>query len=440
MEENTPQNDIFTKCTEFKAPQDAKAMGAYPYFRKIEATMGNQVICEGGKKIMIGSNNYLGLAHDPRVIEAAKAATDRYGAGCTGSRFLNGNMAIHDQLEEELADFLEKEAVVLHSTGFFANLGTLNTLCESGDFIICDRENHASIMEGCQLSRAKTVPFAHNCIKTLRRRLSHLPKEGGRLVIVDGVYSMSGDIANLPEIVKAAKEFGARIHVDEAHSLGVLGPKGQGAVAHFGLNDEVDLIMGTFSKSLGSMGGFIAGPEYVINYLKHTTRCMIFTASLAPAVVGGVLKSLRLLRAEPERIEKLWKNVRKMHEGFKSLGFDIGTTQTPVVPILIGSESKAFNFVQKLLDAGVFATPAIYPAVKYGQSIVRTSYMATHTDEELDYVLDTFKRLGKQLGIFEDLAYTGDTKQRKQLNNGYDFSLQQPTQSQTVRASSGTPS
>ncbi len=415
--------DIFTKAREFTSAAEARATGMFPYFREIEGVEGNKVICEGKPLTMIGSNNYLGLAHDPRVIEASIAATKKFGSGCTGSRFLNGNMSIHEELEEKLAKMLNREAVMLHSTGFFANLGTLATLCDAGDYIICDRENHASIIDGCSFSRAKTVPFAHNCMKTLRRRLSHLPEEGGKLIVVDGVYSMSGDVANLPGIVEIAKEFGARVYVDEAHSLGVFGPNGEGTVEHFGLNNEIDLVMGTFSKSLGSMGGFVAGPDYVIDFLKHTTRCMMFTASLAPAVVGGVLKALELMQSEPERRTQLWKNVKKMHEGFRSLGFEIGSTESPVVPILVGSEVKAFQFTQALLEAGIFTTPAVYPAVKFGQAIVRTSYMATHTESELDYVLDTFKRIAKQLGIFQDVAYTGGENPKVKRYGGYDFKM-----------------
>lgn len=430
------KRDIFTKCTEFQYATQAKASGCYPYFRPIEGIEGNRVVYDGKPMIMIGSNNYLGLATDPRVIEASQAAVAKFGVGCTGSRFLNGNSVIHEQLEAELASLLQKESVLLHSTGFFANLGTLNTLCTEGDWILCDRENHASIIEGCQSSRAKTLPFAHNCIKTLRRRLQRVPEDEGKLIVMDGVYSMSGDIARLPEIVAVAKEMGARTYVDEAHSLGVLGPNGEGTVAHFGLQKDVDLIMGTFSKSLGSMGGFIAGPHEVIDFLKHTTRCMIFTASLAPAIVGAVRKSIELMRSEPERKEQLWKNTRKMHAGFRSLGFDIGTTQTPIVPILIGSETKAFLFAHKLLEAGIFVTPAVYPAVKYGQAIVRTSFMATHTEDELDYVLETFARLGKELGIFQDAAYTGSTNNRSKPYSGYDFSLYQQAPAKTVRAGS----
>ncbi len=437
--DGTPKyKDVFQRASDFTHAREAKATGMFPYFREIQGVHGNKVICKGKELIMIGSNNYLGLAHDPRVIEASQAATKKYGAGCTGSRFLNGNMSIHEQLERELAVFLKRDAVMLHSTGFFVNLGTLSTLCDAGDYIICDRENHASIIDGCQFSRAKTVPFAHNCIKTLRRRLSHLPEEGGKLIVVDGVYSMSGDIANLPSIVQAAREFGARVYVDEAHALGVLGPNGEGTVAHFGLNKEVDLVMGTFSKSLGSMGGFIAGPEYVIDFLKHTTRCMMFTASLAPAVVGGVLKALELMQAEPERREQLWKNVKKMHEGFRSLGFKIGSTQSPVIPILVGSEVNAFRFSQALFDAGIFTTPAVYPAVKFGQAIVRTSYMATHTDSELNYVLETFRRIAKELGIFEDVAYTGGANSMRSTRyGGYDFKMFNAAGSVEVRTDTG---
>lgn len=431
----TVPKDIFQKCHDFEEADRVKALGVYPYFRSIEETMGNQVICNGQKKIMIGSNNYLGLAQDERVIEAACDAARKFGSGCTGSRFLNGNIKLHEQLEEELAKFLQREAVLLFSTGFFANQGALATLLEDGDAILCDRENHASILDGCRFSSAKTIPFAHNSPDALRRRLERLPETAGRLLVVDGVFSMSGDIVDLPGMYEVAKDFGVRLYVDEAHSLGVLGPKGEGTVHHFGMNDKVDLVMGTFSKSLGSMGGFLAGPQYVIDYLKHKTRCFMFTASLAPAVTGGVLKALQIMQQEPERIEQLWKNVRKIHTGFKSLGFKIGTTGSPIVPILIGSEMKAFSFAQKLFDAGVFATPAVYPAVRYGEAIIRTSYMATHTEDELDYVLETFERIGKELGIFEDAAYTGDGKRK--INGGYDFKLHAEKRAETVRTDSG---
>jgi len=382
---------------------------------------------------MIGSNNYLGLAQDPRVIEAACEATRRYGAGCTGSRLLNGTIKLHVELEEALAAFLQRESVVLFSTGFFANQGALASLAEEGDAILCDRENHASIIDGCQFAAAKLVPYRHNSATSLRNRLKRLPDDAGRLVVMDGVFSMSGDIADLPPLVQAAKEYDALFYVDEAHSLGVLGPQGRGTVHHFGLNDEVDIVMGTFSKSLGSMGGFIAGDAQMIEFLKHRARCFIFTASLAPAVAGAVLKALEIMQAEPARIEHLWRNTRKMHEGFKGIGFKIGTTQTPIVPILIGSEAKAFVFTQRLYEEGIFATPAIYPAVRYGEAIVRTSFMATHTDSDLDRVLEIFEKLARELGTFDDPAYVNPTRRK----NVFDFRLPDSGGEEGVRAGGG---
>lgn len=385
---------------------------------------------------MIGSNNYLGLAQDPRVIEAACEAARRYGAGCTGSRLLNGTIKLHVELEEALAAFLNRDSVVLFSTGFFANQGALASLTEEGDAILCDRENHASIIDGCQFAPAKLVPFRHNSATSLRNRLKRLPEEAGRLVVTDGVFSMSGDIADLPPLVEAAKEYDALVYVDEAHSLGVLGPQGRGTVHHFGLNDKVDIVMGTFSKSLGSMGGFIAGDAQMIEYLKHRARCFIFTASLAPAVAGAVLKALEIMQAEPERIEQLWHNTRRMHEGFKSIGFKIGTTQTPIVPLLIGSEAKSFVFTRRLYEEGVFATPAIYPAVRYGEAIVRTSFMATHTDSDLDRVLEIFEKLARELGTFDDPAYVNPTRRK----NVFDFRLPDSGGEEDIRAGGGSAS
>lgn len=426
--------DLYQKCREYRDSADARAQGFYPYFRCIDETHGNYVVCEGERKIMIGSNNYLGLAQDERVIEAACEATRKYGAGCTGSRLLNGTIKLHTQLEEALADFLQREAVLLFSTGFFANQGALASLTEEGDVILCDRENHASIIDGCNFAPAKLVPYRHNSAVSLRNRLKRQSPESGKLVVMDGVFSMSGDIADLPPQLEAAREFGARVYVDEAHSLGVIGPMGRGTVHHFGLNDEVDIIMGTFSKSLGSMGGFIAGDAQMIEYLKHRARCFIFTASLAPAVAGGVLKALEIMQQEPERVELLWRNTRKMHEGFKNIGFKIGTTETPIVPILIGSEARAFQFTQRLYEEGIFATPAIYPAVRYGEAIVRTSYMATHTEEDLDRVLEIFAKLARELGTFDDPAYA---EQGKRKANVFDFRLQDPEGEETLREAAG---
>lgn len=413
--------DLFKKCREYRDSADARAQGFYPYFRRIEAARGNHVVCDGQEKIMIGSNNYLGLAQDPRVVDAAAAAAQEYGAGCTGSRLLNGSLKLHEELEEELADFLEREAVLLFSTGFFANQGALSALTEEGDAILCDRENHASIIDGCAFAPAKLIPFRHNSPESLENRIRRVSPEAGRMLVVDGVFSMSGDVVDLPPMVEIAKRHHARVYVDEAHALGVMGPGGRGIAHHFGLNRDVDIVMGTFSKSLGSMGGFIAGSAEMIEFLRHKARCLIFTASLAPSVTGGVLEALRILRREPGRMEALQRNTRKMHEGFRSIGFKIGSTQSPIVPILIGSEKKAFRFAQRLFEEGVFATPAIYPAVRFGEAIVRTSYMATHTDEDLNRVLEVFERLAKELGTFDDPAYTEPGRRK----NVFDFRLHQ---------------
>ncbi len=424
--------DLFKKCREYRDSDDARAQGFYPYFRCIDDSYGNHVLCQGAEKIMIGSNNYLGLAQDPRVIEAACEATRRFGAGCTGSRLLNGTIRLHEELEAQLADFLQREAVLLFSTGFFANQGALTALLEAEDAILCDRENHASIIEGCQTSVARLIPYRHNSAMALRNRLKRLPEESGKLVIMDGVFSMSGDIADLPALLPIAKEYGAITYVDEAHSLGVLGPQGRGTAHHFGINDEVEIMMGTFSKSLGSMGGFIAGSQEMIEFLKHKARCFIFTAALAPAVVGGVLKALELMRQEPERIEQLWMNTHKMHAGFKSIGFNIGSTQTPIVPILIGSEAKAFTFSQRLFEEGIFATPAIYPAVRYGEAIVRTSFMSTHTENDLNFILEVFEKLARELGTFDDPVYTEPGRRR----NVFDFALPEQERVSSLRADS----
>ena len=424
----TGPKDLYQKCRDYRDSADARAQGFYPYFRSIEEPHGNYVVCEGEQKIMIGSNNYLGLAQDPRVVEAACDATRRYGAGCTGSRLLNGTIKLHVELEEALADFLGREASILFSTGFFANQGALVALTEEGDAILCDRENHASIIDGCQFAPAKLIPFRHNSAESLENRLKRLPDEAGRMVVLDGVFSMSGDIADLPMIVPVAKRHGAMVYVDEAHSLGVLGRQGRGTVDHFGLHDDVDIVMGTFSKSLGSMGGFIAGNAELVEYLKHKSRCLIFTAALAPAIVGGVMKALEIMQEEAWRIDQLWRNTRKMHAGFKSIGFQIGETQTPIVPILIGSEARAFVFTQRLFEEGIFATPAIFPAVRYGEAIVRTSFMATHTDNDLDRVLEIFEKLARELGTFDDPAYLNPGRRK----NTFDFSLSNPVAVEAV--------
>jgi 8-amino-7-oxononanoate synthase len=424
------EHDLFAKCVAYDEPERAQALGIYPFFRPIEEMDGAEVLCEGRRVIMVGSNNYLGLANDPRVVEAAVEATRKYGLGCTGSRFLSGNLIIHEQLEESLADYIGKDAALLFSTGYFANQGALTCLFEDGDYILCDKENHASIIDGCRMSPAKIIPFSHNSPESLRRRLSRLPGDAGKMVVIDGVFSMSGDIARLPDLMAVAEEFGAKFYVDEAHALGVMGPEGKGSAHHLGVADRADLMMGTFSKSLGCMGGFLAGDKDVMKYVRHKARCFIFTASPTPAVAGGVLCALDIMRQEPWRMEKLWENARRMHSALRALGFHIGTTETPIVPILVGDEQKAFFFAQRLFDNGIFATPAIYPAVRRGQAIIRTSYMSTHTREQLDYVLEVFERIARELNIFEDDAYqraAGEIPQRH-----HDTPVSQPVRTAAV--------
>jgi 8-amino-7-oxononanoate synthase len=424
------EHDLFAKCVAYDEPERAQALGIYPFFRPIEEMDGAEVLCEGKRVIMVGSNNYLGLANDPRVVEAAVEATRKYGLGCTGSRFLSGNLIIHEQLEESLADYIGKDAALLFSTGYFANQGALTCLFEDGDYILCDKENHASIIDGCRMSPAKIIPFSHNSPESLRRRLSRLPGDAGKMVVIDGVFSMSGDIARLPDLMAVAEEFGAKFYVDEAHALGVMGPEGKGSAHHLGVADRADLMMGTFSKSLGCMGGFLAGDKDVMKYVRHKARCFIFTASPTPAVAGGVLCALDIMRKEPWRMEKLWENASRMHTSLRALGFHIGTTETPIVPILVGDEQKAFFFAQRLFDNGIFATPAIYPAVRRGQAIIRTSYMSTHTQEQLDYVLEVFERIARELNIFEDDAYqraAGEIPQRH-----HDTPVSQPVRTAAV--------
>jgi len=390
---------IFQKCVNFTRPQEVMEMGVYPYFREISSAPAHSVIINNKELIMIGSNNYLGLTTHPKVKEAGLDAIRKYGSGCTGSRFLNGTLDIHVKLEEELADFLNKEAVIVFSTGFQANLGAISCLVTKQDTILIDRSDHASIVDGTRLSFGKTYKFAHNDMDDLSRVLRQIGNNGGRLIIVDGVFSMEGDIINLPRLVEVAAEHSAAIMVDDAHAVGVLGKMGRGTAEHYDLEDSVDIIMGTFSKSFASLGGYIASSREVINYVKHIARELIFSASMPPAAVAAVRAALQIIKEEPERREQLWKNTRKMHEGFKSLGFNIGTTQTPVVPIYIGDDIDCFKFWKALSDAGIFANPIIPPAVAPGESLIRTSYTATHTDAELDRVLDVFEKVGRKLSI-----------------------------------------
>ncbi len=404
ISENTTdlRTDLFEKCLNFTRADEVKAAGLYPYFQPISSAPGNEVIVNGKKMIMIGSNNYLGMTNDPRVKEAAAEATRKYGSGCTGSRYLNGTLDLHVELEERLAKFAKREAALVFSTGFQANLGSISCIVGKNDAVVIDRGDHASIVEACRLAYGKTYKFAHNNMDDLDRVLSNLKKngfKGGILIVVDGVFSMEGDIIDLPALVEVAAKYGTRVMVDDAHAIGVLGEGGRGTSEHFNMIDKIDIQMGTFSKSFASIGGFIAASSNVINYIKHHSRELIFSASLPPSSTAAVLKVLDIIETEPERIQNLWKNARKMHTEFRRLGFDIGATQTPIVPVMIGEDMDCFAFWKELFENGIFTNPAISPAVPPGQALLRTSYTATHTDKHLDRVLEVFEKIGKKIGI-----------------------------------------
>jgi 8-amino-7-oxononanoate synthase len=391
--------DIFTKCYEFTEADEAKAAGYYFIFRRVESAQDTEVIVGGRKLIMAGSNNYLGLTSHPKVKEAAIKAVEKYGSGCAGSRFLNGNLIIHDELEEKLAAFFRKEAAVVFATGYQTNLGAISALVGRNDVVILDKYDHASIIDGCRLSFGQVKKFRHNDMNDLERVLSSTSDKQGMLIIVDGVFSMEGDITPLPDVLELAKKYGARVMVDDAHSVGVLGEGGRGTAEHFHVEDEVDMIMGTYSKSLAAIGGFIVASKKVANYVKHLSRSLIFSASLAPALVAAVSAALDVIQEEPELRERLWHNTHKMLKGFKELGFDTGNSKTPIIPIVIGDRMKTFQMCGLLHEYGIFVNPTISPAVPPGRELLRTSYMATHTEEQLDRILDAFERAGRQLGV-----------------------------------------
>ncbi|MEA3326343.1 MAG: pyridoxal phosphate-dependent aminotransferase family protein [Chloroflexota bacterium] len=390
--------DIFNKCYQYSTAKDAKEAGIYPYFIPLDENEGTEVIYDGRHIIMCGSNNYLGLTTHPKVRQAALDAIMRYGTSCTGSRFLNGNMSLHEKLEDALADWVGKDAALVFSTGMQVNLGTISAIVGRGDIVILDREDHASIVDGAFLSSGKIERYRHNDIEHLRRVLSSLPADKAKLLVVDGLFSMEGDIAPLPELSPLCKEYGVRLMVDDAHAMGVLGG-GRGTAAHFGMTDDVDLIMSTFSKSFASLGGFIAGEADVVDYIKHTARSLIFSASIPPANAATALASLEVMREEPERIARVNEIGDKMRQEYQRLGFDTGDSVTPVIPIIIGDNDLTFMTWKLLFENGVFVNPIISPAVSVGRQLLRTSYMATHTDEQLDRVLSIFEKVGKQLGI-----------------------------------------
>lgn len=386
-------SDIFEKCYSFTAAKEVMEAGIYPYFHALDSGQDTEVIINGKRTIMIGSNNYLGLTSDPRVKKAAEMAVMKYGSGCSGSRFLNGTLTMHVELEERLAKFVNKEAALTFSTGFQTNLGIISAIAGRNDYILCDRSNHASIIDACRLSFAKLLKFKHNDMEDLERLLKNVPENAGILIAVDGVFSMEGDIANLPEITRLAKQYGARVMVDDAHGFGVMGKCGRGTAEHFGLEDEVDIIMSTFSKSLASLGGFIAAKEDIIHYVKHVSRPFIFSASIPPANAAAALEALNILEAEPQRINRLWENANYMKTGLKKIGLSVGSTETPIVPVMTYDDLLTFKISRELLDEGVYVNPVISPAVQPGEALLRTSYTSTHTIEQLEYAIEAFKRV-----------------------------------------------
>lgn len=394
--------DLFEKCFSFVRADEVKAMDLYPYFRAIEENEGPEVKIEGRKFIMAGSNNYLGLTADPRVKEASINAIKKYGTGCSGSRYLTGTVDLHIELEHRIAEFLGFESVLLFSTGYQTAIGVISTLATKGDFIILDKENHACIVNGAMMAKgsfAEFVRYKHNDMDDLEKTLSRIPESAGKFIVTDGVFSVTGEIVDLPNLIKVAKKYGARVLVDDAHAVGVIGKGGRGTPSHYGLEAETDLVMGTFSKTFSSLGGFVAGPERVTNYLKHHSPAIIFSASPTPASCAAALVSLEILKEEPWRVDKLISNSNKMRKGFKELGFTIVEHETAIVPVIVGDVDKAFLFWRKLFDLGIFVNAFIPPGVPPNMSMMRTSYMATHEDIHLEQILDAFKIAGKELGL-----------------------------------------
>jgi len=390
---------LFEKCKNFTQAREIQAAGLYPYFTPISESEDTVVKIGGKSKVMMGSNNYLGLTHHPKVLEAARQALERYGSGCTGSRFLNGTLDLHETLEARLAQFVGKEAALVLSTGYQANLGLVSGLVGRGEIVYLDKLDHASIVDGAKLSFGDVVRFNHGDLAGLERLLGRDNRPKGAMIIVDGIYSMEGDIADLPKLAPLAHRYGAALAVDDAHSVGVLGATGAGTAEHFGIVDEVDLIVGTFSKSLASIGGFVAGQEYVIHYLKHHARPLIFSAALPPSNTAGVLAALEILQSEPERRAALWVNTKLLADGLRSLGYDLGHSETPIIPVLVGEMEQTFLFWRKLFDAGVFTNPVVPPAVPASQCRLRASVMATHTADQIQFALDAFAVVGRQLGV-----------------------------------------
>ncbi len=391
--------DLFDKCKNFTAARELEQVGLYPYFQPISSEQDTEVIINNKKVLMLGSNSYLGLTVHPQVKKAAIDAIEKYGTGCAGSRFLNGTLDIHEKLEERLAAFVNKEKALLFSTGFQANLGAIAGLMNKGEYVILDKSDHASIVDGTRLSYGEVKRFIHNDMASLERVLSSIDIDIPKFIVVDGIYSMDGDIANLPEIVRLKKKYNARVMVDDAHSFGVLGKNGRGTANYFSLEDETDVIMGTFSKSFASLGGFIASDSYVIDYLRHYARSLIFSASITPSSTAAVLASLDIMENEPELIDKLWANTERMRKGVQDMGYDTGTSCTPIIPLIIGDNDKVLKMRRMLFDEGLFVNPVVSPAVPPNQTLVRLSLMASHTFKQIDFALEKLYEVGKALEV-----------------------------------------
>jgi len=394
--------DLFQKCLDFTKADEVKQAGLYPYFHVLEANEGPVVYVEGRRFIMAGSNNYLGLTTHPRVKEAAKKAIDKYGTGCSGSRYLTGTVDLHNELEAKLAKFIGKEAVLLFSTGYQTALGTISTLVQRGEYVISDKENHASIINGCMMAKggfAEFVRFKHNDMQDLEETLQRLPEGPGKLIVTDGIFSVTGEIANMPKMIEIAHKYGAKVLVDDAHSIGVIGKGGRGTSSYWGVTEETDLIMGTFSKTFASLGGFIAGPERVINYLKHNSPALIFSASPTPPSVASALEALNILEEQPELVDQLQNNVKYLRKRFKENGFKIIENESAIIPVIIGDMDKALIAWRKLFDKGVFVNTFVPPGVPPNMSMIRTSYMSTHRKEHLDEILEIFSEVWKDLDI-----------------------------------------
>ena len=394
-------NDIFAKAFDFTKAEEVKAQGLYPYFKPLQATDGTTVQIDGREVIMAGSNNYLGLTNDERVIEAARDVIKVYGTGCTGSRYLNGTLDLHIELEEKLAEFMNKDACVLFSTGYQTNEGAIQTIAGRRDVIFSDKDNHACIVTGTLVSNAKTMRYKHNDLEQLEKLLQRADEEAGKIIVSDGVFSMSGTIAKVPQLVELKDKYGARLYLDDAHAIGVIGDGGRGSASTFGLMDNVDLISGTFSKSFASLGGFLVGDQAVIEYIRHNSPAHIFSASMPPANVATVLKALEILQEEPWRLERLEEISDYMRTSLREMGFNVWSSQTPIIPVVIGEMMDCFTFWKGLFEAGVYVNAVVPPGVPRGQSLVRTSYMATHTDDHLDRILEAFRKVGIEQGIID---------------------------------------